>query len=75
MDKNFFSSVKLSCYINIVWGVLVGFCVIGILLGKHQAIVMAIITCLGWTMLKIVKEAAASIEILSEIRTKNIEEK
>jgi hypothetical protein len=62
---------KFSCYINIVFGVMLIFVMIGIVMGKQLAVLMAIILTLGWAMTQIMQNAFHAFTVLKSLKNHN----
>jgi hypothetical protein len=61
------SEVKFRSYISIGWGVLVLFLLIGMMLGRQEAIYGMIIAAECWVVLRIIREALDSVNLLRAI--------
>lgn len=65
---------KLPYYIRIVYGLIAGFIIVGIIAGRgQQAIVFAAILVMAYTMNRIIQEASEAFTMLGKMKKHDLE--
>lgn len=68
MDKEARMTLKARAWVDIIWGVLMVFVIIGGVMGKSMAVQLGIIVAVGWTWTRIMRGASEAIITLRKLR-------
>lgn len=68
MDKEMKQMLKARAWMDIVWGLLMVFVIIGGVMGKTLALQLGIIIAVGWVWTRIVRGATDAIGTLRKLR-------
>jgi hypothetical protein len=56
--------VLLPFYLRVIWGILLGFCVIGLIMKKPAALYSLIVVLAAWVILRIIGECLEAIQVI-----------
>lgn len=59
---------KIRCYIAIGWALIIMFAFTGAFLNRVEAVFIAIVTAVMWTMIRIVHEGIAAVVLLRALK-------